>query len=177
MSSNTVIKSAMLSTGKDDWETPPEFFAACEKRYGKFDLDACASSYNTKCPVYISDDYEDALSVKWEGHNIWMNPPYSRGKQSEFIYKALKTSLEPGFRNVVCLIPVRTGTKIWQDVIFKYAAEILFIRGRLKFVGAKDSAPFESAIVVFSSCPPKNPYIQTWSWREERYPSRKRKGK
>ena len=46
------------------------------------------------------------------------------------------------------LIPARTDTKAFHDYIY-HKAEIRFIRGRLKFGGAKNSAPFPSMVVVF----------------------------
>jgi len=49
---------------------------------------------------------------------------------------------------VVCLIPSRTDTKYWHEFIFPNA-EIRFLKGRLKFGGHKNSAPFPSAIVIF----------------------------
>ena len=49
---------------------------------------------------------------------------------------------------VVCLIPARTDTAWWHDYVMK-ANEIRLVRGRLKFGGAKNSAPFPSAVVVF----------------------------
>ncbi|MEH7246485.1 DNA N-6-adenine-methyltransferase [Neobacillus niacini] len=49
---------------------------------------------------------------------------------------------------VVCLIPARTDTKYWHDYVMK-ADEIRFVKGRLKFGGSKNSAPFPSAVVVF----------------------------
>ena len=47
------------------------------------------------------------------------------------------------------LIPSRTDTRYWHDWIFGKASEIRFIKGRLKFGGSKNSAPFPSAVVVF----------------------------
>ena len=47
------------------------------------------------------------------------------------------------------LIPARPDTKVWQDIIFPNASQICFIRGRLRFGDAKESAPFPSAIIVF----------------------------
>lgn len=47
------------------------------------------------------------------------------------------------------LIPARPDTKAWQNVIFKSASTICFIKGRLKFGNSKDSAPFPSALIVF----------------------------
>lgn len=50
---------------------------------------------------------------------------------------------------MVCLIPARPDTKVWHNIIFKHASAICFIKGRLKFGGSKDAAPFPSALVVF----------------------------
>ena len=48
---------------------------------------------------------------------------------------------------VVCLVPSRTDTAWWHD--YAMQGEITFLRGRLKFGDAKNSAPFPSAIVVY----------------------------
>ncbi len=49
---------------------------------------------------------------------------------------------------LVCLVPARTDTAWWFDYCAK--GEIRFIKGRLKFGGSKNAAPFPSAIIVFS---------------------------
>ena len=49
---------------------------------------------------------------------------------------------------VVCLIPARTDTKWFHEYIYQ-KAEVRFVRGRLKFGGAKHSAPFPSMVVIF----------------------------
>jgi hypothetical protein len=48
----------------------------------------------------------------------------------------------------VCLIPARTDSCWWHQFALM-ADEIRFIKGRLKFQGARDGAPFPSAIVIF----------------------------
>ena len=50
---------------------------------------------------------------------------------------------------VVCLLPARTDTQWWHSYVIAHAAEVRFIKGRLKFGGSKNSAPFPSAVVVF----------------------------
>ncbi len=50
---------------------------------------------------------------------------------------------------VVCLVPARTDTAWWFD--YCPIGEIRFIKGRLKFGGSKNAAPFPSAIIVFSA--------------------------
>jgi hypothetical protein len=85
----------------------------------------------------------DGLQQKWKGV-CWMNPPY--GKEiKKWMKKAYESSLEGA--TVVCLVPSRTDTKWWHEYAMK--GEIEFIKGRLKFGGSKNSAPFPSAVVVF----------------------------
>ena len=76
-----------------------------------------------------------------------MNPPYGRhiGRWVEKAYDAGRA----GRATVVCLLPSRTDTKWFQDYCLK-STDIRFVRGRLKFGGAKNSAPFPSVVVVFS---------------------------
>lgn len=53
---------------------------------------------------------------------------------------------------IVLLVPARTCTRWWHNYAMK-ATEIRFIRGRLKFGGAKTGAPFPSCVVVFKAEP------------------------
>lgn len=46
------------------------------------------------------------------------------------------------------LIPARTDTKAFHEWIYG-KAEVRFVRGRLKFGGSKNSAPFPSMVVIF----------------------------
>ena len=86
----------------------------------------------------------------WDGQTVFMNPPYGR-EIKDWLRKAYSESLKPGTR-VVCLIPARTDTKYWHEYCMK-AKEIHFVKGRLKFGGSANSAPFPSAVVVFESQP------------------------
>lgn len=47
------------------------------------------------------------------------------------------------------LLPARTDTKWFHDYIYGQT-EIRFLKGRLKFGEAKNSAPFPSMIVIFN---------------------------
>jgi FPC/CPF motif-containing protein YcgG len=74
-----------------------------------------------------------------------MNPPYGKGIY-EWVNKACQ-SAKDNSATVVCLLPARTDTKWWHE--FCLNAEVYFIKGRLKFGDATNSAPFPSAIVIF----------------------------
>jgi site-specific DNA-methyltransferase (adenine-specific) len=49
----------------------------------------------------------------------------------------------------VYLIPARTDTRWFHQIVLPHAKEIRFIRGRLKFGGATNGAPFPSMVVIF----------------------------
>ncbi len=49
---------------------------------------------------------------------------------------------------VVGLVPARTDTAWWQDNI-EGIADVVFIRGRLKYGDGKQAAPFPSAIILW----------------------------
>ena len=74
-----------------------------------------------------------------------MNPPYGR-EIGRFIKKAYEETLN-GCKSVVCLLPSRTDTKWFHEYCMK--GKIEFIKGRLKFGGSKNNAPFPSMIVIF----------------------------
>jgi hypothetical protein len=47
---------------------------------------------------------------------------------------------------IVALVPARTDTRWWHEHVAQH--EVEFLPGRLRFGGAKHSAPFPSAIVI-----------------------------
>jgi len=129
-----MINKGLFSSASVHWETPEALYRELDKEF-HFDDDPC--------PLYG----EGGLDRPW-GKRIFMNPPYGR-EISKWLLEAWKLSVV-GNRIVVCLIPSRTDTKWWHEYVMK-ADEIRFLRGRLKFSGAKNSAPFPSAIAIFGS--------------------------
>jgi len=133
--------TAMMSSTTDLWETPQVLFDELNAKY-HFTLDVCAIPENAKCEKFFTPE-QDGLRQEWTGV-CWMNPPYGR-QVSGWVKKAYESSQKGA--TVVCLLPARTDTAWWHDYCMK--GEITFIRGRLKFGQAQNSAPFPSAIVVF----------------------------
>ena len=133
-----------LSSKSNDWATPQDFFDRYNEEF-YFTLDPCATHENAKCKKYYTKE-ENGLLQDWSGEVVFMNPPY--GKEiSSWIEKAYKEYKKGTV--VVCLIPARTDTKYWHKYIFPYA-EIRFVKGRLKFGGSKNPAPFPSAVVIYN---------------------------
>ena len=135
---------ACLSSEKMDWETPQEFFDNLNNEFG-FTLDVCATPDNAKCHAYFTEQ-DNGLLFEWSGEKCWMNPPYGR-EIGKWMRKAYEESQKGAI--VVCLVPARTDTAWWHDYAVK--GEVRFIRGRLKFGGAKNAAPFPSAVVIFKN--------------------------
>lgn len=133
--------SVHFSSKTDMHATPQKFFDNYNDVF-KFTLDVCASPENAKCEHYFTVE-DNGLAQEWTG-NCWMNPPYGR-EIIHWMRKAYESSLTGA--TVVCLVPARTDTKWWHEYAMK--GQIEFIRGRLKFGDAKNSAPFPSAVVIF----------------------------
>lgn len=117
---------------RSDWATPAGLYTELNEEF-KFSFDPCPTN-----PQY------DGLSANW-GMRNFCNPPYGR-QITAWIKKGYEESLKG--KLVVFLLPSRTDTQWFHNYIMK-ADEIRFIKGRLKFGGAKNSAPFPSCIAVF----------------------------
>lgn len=119
---NTSFERAKQTT--DEWYTPQYIIQSL----GDFDTDPCAPLqplYKTAKVMYNKED--DGLSRKWEGR-VWLNPPYSRPLIEHFV----KRMSDHG--NGIALLFNRCDSKMFQDVIFKTATAILFLKGCIKFL-------------------------------------------
>tara|TARA_R100001082_G_scaffold111052_1_gene93075 strand:+ start:349 stop:783 length:435 start_codon:yes stop_codon:yes gene_type:complete len=133
----------MFSSKTDMWATPQDVFDKLNEEFN-FNTDVCASSTNAKCSHYYTEQ-DNGLLQDWKGI-CFMNPPYGR-TIGQWVSKAYKESIKGA--TIVCLLPSRTDTRWWHDNIIDNDAEVRFIKGRLKFGGHNNSAPFPSAIVIF----------------------------
>ncbi|TEB06234.1 hypothetical protein Pmgp_03814 [Pelotomaculum propionicicum] len=163
-----MVSKTLFSSETAEWETPQELFDQLNKEF-HFTLDVCATSENAKCTRYFTQEV-NGLSQSWAGEVCWMNPPYGEPEQPckpkchkkkckkrgfhndryipgvcDWVKKAYEESLKGA--TVVCLLPARTETRWFHGYILG-KAEVRFIKGRLKFGGAKHGAPFPSIIVV-----------------------------
>jgi len=136
-------KEVMFSSATEEWATPQNIFDALDREFN-FTLDPCATSENAKCKLYYTKE-ENGLVNSWVGHSVFMNPPYGR-EIGDWVKKAWLSAHKENTM-VVCLLPARTDTKWFH----KYCVhgEIWFIKGRLRFGGSKNSAPFPSMVVIF----------------------------
>lgn len=122
--------SVLFSSASEHWATPVELYTALNEEF-HFTLDPCPLGG------------KGGLERKWDGERVYCNPPYGKGI-GDWLIKATEAEL------AVFLLPARTDTKWWHEFAMK-AKEIRFLRGRLKFSGSKNSAPFPSVILVWGN--------------------------
>lgn len=126
------MNRVVFSSQSDHWATPQAVYNG---------LDA---EFHFTCDPSPLMSKEDGRKAKWEG-SVFCNPPYSR--IGEFIRTGLYHLTEKECSVLVYLLPARTDTLWFHEFCLK--GEIRFIKGRLRFGKAKNSAPFPSMIVIF----------------------------
>ena len=129
------LKSVMFSQSTQHWASPDDMFMALDREFG-FTLDPC--------PLHAT---LDAFSFQWNGI-VYVNPPYGRGIGA-WIERGIKFAAQGS--TVVFLLPVRTDTRWFHELVLPAKPEIRFIRGRLHFGGAKNAAPFPSMLLIFGT--------------------------
>ncbi len=77
---------------------------------------------------------------------MFCNPPYGKDI-AKWCKKAYEESQKPD-TVVVLLVHSRTDTRWFHDWVYG-KAELRFVKGRLKFGGSKNSAPFPSMVAIF----------------------------
>lgn len=157
------FKGAPLESKNQAWETPPDLVQWIENKFNvKFTLDAAGSWENRKAPFVITKEM-NALEHEWitpqlncEENHVWLNPPFGHGGklQRQFIEKAISEVAIGNAASVYALIPARTDTRLFHDLVLTHASAVFFLKGRCKFGydgDYKTCAPFPSMLVVFES--------------------------
>jgi site-specific DNA-methyltransferase (adenine-specific) len=135
-------RSVHFRSDSDLWSTPQDFFDALHAEFG-FTLDVAAIADNAKCDRYFTPE-QDGLQQDWGQDICWNNPPYSQVAQ----WMAKSYEASKAGATVVCLVYAKTDTQWWHDYVEPYA-DYQLLKGRLKFGGSPNSAPFGSAVVIF----------------------------
>jgi hypothetical protein len=127
-------KSAMFSQASDRWPTPRATYDALNAEFA-FNFDPC--------PLDGDGDGLSPLFCDWRGKRVFCNPPYGPGI-GDWLKRADEAEL------AVYLVPARTDTRWFHDLVMPKASEVRFLRGRLKFGDAKTGAPFPSMVVIYN---------------------------
>lgn len=132
---------------KDKWGTPPSVFLPLNLEFN-FTLDPCAEPETAKVKKYYTKE-DNGLLHTWKGETAFVNPPYSRGNIDKWVRKCYQESKQKG-TVVVALLPASTSTKWFHQWVLG-KAEIRFCKGRIRFLGAVDQAPFHSIIAIYKN--------------------------
>jgi site-specific DNA-methyltransferase (adenine-specific) len=132
------MNRSLFSSQQETWRTPEDLFRALDQEFA-FTLDPCPARAPSEAGLPLFGT--DGLSISWAGERIFCNPPYGRGI-GRWLAKAREAEL------AVFLLPARTDTRWWHEHSPR-ASEIRFLRGRLRFEGAKAGAPFPSVLLIF----------------------------
>ena len=145
-----IQESVHFTNNADEWGTPIPFYNELNQEFC-FTLDPCCDVSNHKCEKYFTK-IDNGLNKSWAGEVVFCNPPYS---ELEKWMKKCSTEARNG-AFVVLLCPARTDTIAFHTWIynphtqqFRDGVTVRFIKGRLKFQYAENSAPFPSMVVIF----------------------------
>jgi site-specific DNA-methyltransferase (adenine-specific) len=123
----------MSSRASWEWPTPLDFYNRLNEEFS-FNFDPC--------PLGGNIDGRSTLFVSWQGKRVFCNPPYGP-EIPKFLSRATEAEL------AVFLIPARTDTRWFHEIVLPLAKEIRFVKGRLRFGDGKYPAPFPSMVVIF----------------------------
>lgn len=155
---------------RQDYGTPPLFIRAVKQRLrvDRFAHDFAADATNRQAPTHF-DQEADALSVpQWElslrqngcptsGQNWgWLNPPFTA------ISKWAKRCAETGEAGgkIAFLVPAAVGSNWFRDYVAGRAM-VLFLNGRITFVGQTDPYPKDCMLCLYGV----DTGYDVWNWR------------
>lgn len=149
------------ATSRQDYETPADFRQAVTARFGFPNWDLAALSDNYFGQNWI-DESDNSLVQKWHEKNgvMWLNPPYKN------ISSWAKKCCEESNRGakILFLTPASVGSNWFCDYVFGHAL-VLFLNGRLQFVGAKDPYPKDCILSCFGF---GETGFEIWKWKGQK---------
>lgn len=148
---------------KQNYGTPPELLQAIKHRLhiDNFELDVAADSENAVALEYFDEAF-NALrpGVNWNKEGwTWCNPPYANIEP--WVIKAYQETSKGA--QTVMLIPASVGSNWWKEWVNPYAY-IVYLNGRITFVGAKDPYPKDCALLFYTPWGFKG--SEVWNWRD-----------
>jgi len=150
---------------EQDVQTPGEFLAPVQVRFGPIGLDLAANGDNHVCPLWLGPGSplaggEDALApaLSWAGTPLrWLNPPFG-----DIEPWARKCAEERHHAFIALLTPASVGSN-WFTAHVHGKALVLALSPRLTFVSHSQSYPKDLILSVFG--PLVCPGFDLWRWR------------
>ena len=140
-------RNALFSSTRDSWCTPVEILDKI-RRIAPIGLDPCSNSESIVEAKTSWTKEDNAFSkATWAGYGlVYCNPPYGR-EIGKWVARCVREHMVHG-AEVIMLLPARTDVR-WFQTYGRAASVICFLRGRVRFVGAKHAAPFPSMLLYF----------------------------
>jgi hypothetical protein len=144
----------LFSARRSDWCTPEALLVRI-RQFAPIGLDPCSNECSIVGATTEWTLRENGLARPWAGHGlVFVNPPYSRETVTAWVAKCAS---EGAGTDIIGLLPARTDTRWWQRYCAPRkalaggpgSAAVCFLRGRLRFLGAPQSATFPSALVYW----------------------------
>lgn len=141
------VNAGLFTSATPEWYTPKHVVDRVIRVFDGFiSLDPCSNSADFETANVPALDYwtqaDDGLSQPWHG-NVYMNPPY--GDVIGGWVERMCGAYESGeIDAAIALLPGRIDTA-WFQLLNRYP--ICCVRGRLRFSGSENSAPFPSVVV------------------------------
>lgn len=129
------MNHVLFSSKSPHWATPRALFDELNVEF-RFNFDPCPLGE-------MEQDGSSPLFTTWVGRRVYCNPPYDKGI-AQFLERAQEAEI------AVFLLPARTDTRWFHNLVLPFAKEIRFVKGRLKFGDSKNSAPFPSMIIIYA---------------------------
>lgn len=140
------VNAGLFSSATPEWYTPQHIIEAVLGMWIQIDLDPCSNSgdfdtANVPAASYWTKD-DNGLAQEWHGR-VYMNPPYG-DEIAAWVERMVRAYENSEIAEAIALLPARTDTA-WYQTLADY--RMCFIRGRLKFSGSENGAPFPSVVV------------------------------
>lgn len=145
-----------------NYQTDPRLIAAVVRRFGPLVLDLAASADNTQAPLYFDEEF-DSLKQNWQdpdlpAGNRWLNPPF--GDIGRWAAKCVESAGSPN--RIIFHVPASVGANWYRDFVHRWAA-VLFLNGRVTYVGQTQPFPKDCLIAVYGDAPG----CDVWSWMKD----------
>ena len=148
-------KARSVLKESDNRFTARTFVKAVEYSFGKISFDPCwhpASAVKPKAYFDVREGH-DGLTDEWSGRLAFVNPPWSN--QKKWIERAYDQWLKGNVGTVICLVPSKTDTDLFHDILAK-DADIFFLKRRPRFSkvdGTSQSTAQSVMVVIFGATP------------------------
>jgi len=148
--------TALMQSQYQAWNSPPEIMQLLHAGWPDgVDVDPCSNDGSIVGASITYDETADGLSKDWSdgltsAGLVYVNPPYGKALP---VWAAAIASQHKAMRDagkmhaIISLVPARTDTA-WFRSLLDGAEGVIFLAGRVKFIGAPASAPFPSVLVV-----------------------------